>query len=96
MKYVNYASYTLDVEAVARVRPAHRKYAEALAASGKLIMAGPFVDRPGGLFIYEATSRSEALALMEKDPYAVEGVFTTCELSEWEIAGVNQDLLSRK
>jgi uncharacterized protein len=96
MKYVNYASYTLDVEAVARVRPAHRKYAEALAASGKLIMAGPFVDRPGGLFIYEATSRSEALAFMEQDPYAVEGVFTTCELSEWEIAGVNQDLLSRK
>jgi uncharacterized protein len=96
MKYVNYASYTLDAEAVTRVRPAHRKYAQALAAAGKLVMAGPFVDRPGGLFIYEATSRSEALAFIEQDPYAVEGVFTTCELSEWEIAGVNPDLLSRK
>ena len=96
MKYVNYATYTVDAEAVARVRPAHRDYAKALAEKGKLVMAGPFIDRPGGLFVYEAASRSEALVLLEQDPYAVAGVFTTCELSEWEVAGVNLDLLQRQ
>lgn len=93
MKYVNYATYIADAEAVARVRPAHRDYARALAAAGKLVMAGPFIDRPGGLFVYEAASRLEALALVEQDPYTVAGVFAACELSEWEIAGVNPDLL---
>ncbi len=93
MKHVNYATYIVDADAVARVRPAHREYAKALAEAGKLVMAGQFIDRPGGLFVYEVDSRSEALVLVEQDPYTVAGVFAACELSEWEIAGVNLDLL---
>ena len=96
MKFVNYATYTVDAEAVTRVRPAHRDYANALAKAGKLVMAGPFIDRPGGLFVYEAASRSEALVLVEQDPYAIAGVFVACELSEWDVAGVNLDLLSQR
>ncbi len=93
MRYVNYATYTADAAAVARVRPAHRAYAKVLAQSGKLVMAGPFTDRLEGLFMYEATSRVEAMSLVEQDPYTLAGVFTAYELSEWEIVGVNLELL---
>lgn len=93
-KHVNYATYTMDAGAVALVRPAHREYAKILAIAGKLVMAEPFSDRPGGLFVYEAASRKEALNLVEQDPYAIEGVFTLYELSEWETAGVNMNLLN--
>ena len=92
--FLNYTRYTDDAAKLAKVRPSHREYARALWAQGKIAMAGPLVDDTGAMFVYEAASRKEALDLVKEDPYAVEGVFTDCELSEWRVRGLNIGLFS--
>jgi uncharacterized protein YciI len=57
-------------------------------------MAGPLADDEGGLFVYNAVSREEAMSYLKQDPFALEGVFADCELLEWLIEGLNPDLLS--
>jgi len=59
-----------------------------------LALAGPFANDEGGLFVYNAVRREEALSYLEQDPFAVEGVFADYELVEWLIEGVNPDLLA--
>jgi uncharacterized protein YciI len=59
-----------------------------------LALAGPFANDEGGLFVYNAISREEAMSCLEQDPFAVEGVFADYELLEWLIEGVNPDLLA--
>jgi uncharacterized protein YciI len=94
--YVNYATYVSDRSLVERVRPAHRSYARAIKANGKLIMAGPFADDAGGLLIYRAQSKDEAMALVLEDPYHAEGVFNTYALSEWRLFGFNERLIQSR
>ena len=91
--YVNYARCVSDLSRVGRVRPAHRSYARTIEANGKLIMAGPFADDSGALFIYRAQSKDEAMALVLADPYHAEGVFETYALSEWRLFGLNAGLI---
>jgi uncharacterized protein YciI len=61
---------------------------------GKLALAGPFADDSGGLFVYCALGREEAMSYLERDPFALRGVFAKCELLEWLIEGLNPDLLA--
>ena len=59
-----------------------------------MALAGPFADDIGGLFVYNAVSREEAVFYLKQDPFAREGVFADCELLEWVVEGVNPDLLT--
>jgi uncharacterized protein YciI len=98
-KYANQAvreraRYAADKSRLATVRPAHWEYDRTLEKAGKLALAGPFADDEGGLFVYNAVSREEALSYLSQDPFALEGVFADCELLEWLIEGVNPDLLT--
>jgi uncharacterized protein YciI len=72
----------IDAERNAQVRPAHLEYLKALHKEGKVVMAGPFTDKKGGMVIYSATSFEEALGLAEADPVVVERA-RTLELREW-------------
>ena len=92
--FANYAKYAADKSRLATVRPAHWEYDQTLKKAGKLALAGPFADDEGGLFVYNAVSREEALSCLKQDPFALEGVFANCELLEWLIEGVNPDLLT--
>jgi uncharacterized protein YciI len=92
--FANYARYAADKSRLATVRPAHWQYDRTLEKAGKLALAGPFADDEGGLFVYNAVSREEALSYLSQDPFALEGVFADCELLEWLIEGVNPDLLT--
>lgn len=94
--WVNYVKYVSDRKHVERVRSAHQSYARTIKANGKLIMAGPFADDSGALFIYRAQSKDEAMALVLKDPYHAEGVFETYALSEWRLFGLNAGLIGRR
>lgn len=94
--YVNYATYVSDRSRVERVRAVHRSYARTIRANGKLIMAGPFADDSGELFIYRGQSKDEAMALILEDPYHTEGVFETCALSEWRMFGLNAALIQSR
>ena len=69
----------------AAARPAHLERANALAADGRLILAGPFpaIDSPdpgpagmsGSLIVGEFESIEEARAWIDADPYVAQGVF---------------------
>jgi uncharacterized protein YciI len=91
--YVSYVKYLADPARVERVRAAHQSYAQAIKANGGLVMAGPFADDSGAMFIYRARSKDEAMALIQKDPYHTEGVFESYALSEWRLFGLNAGLI---
>src|SRR5215471_6838615 len=92
--FANYAKYGADKSRLATVRPAHWEYDRTLKSAGKLALAGPFANDEGGLFVYNAVRREEAMSYLEQDPFAVEGVLADYELLEWLIEGVNPDLLA--
>jgi len=92
--FVNYAKYAGDKSRLPTVRPAHWAYDQTLKNAGKLALAGPFANDEGGLFVYSAVSREEAMSYLKQDPFDLEGVFAECELLEWRIEGLNPDLLT--
>jgi uncharacterized protein YciI len=92
--FANYAKYGADKLRLATVRPAHWDYDRTLESADKLALAGPFANDEGGLFVYNAVRREDAMSYLKKDPFAVEGVFADYELLEWVIEGVNPDLLA--
>jgi len=92
--FANYAKYAADKSRLAIVRPAHWEHDRRLKSAGKLALAGPFANDEGGLFVYNAVCREEAMSYLKQDPFAVEGVFAEYELLEWLIEGVNADLLA--
>ena len=55
-------------------REAHVEYLRRLKEQGKLLMAGPFTDDGGGLIIFSADSKEEALELSRNDPPVANGV----------------------
>lgn len=92
--FANYAKYGADKSRLATVRSAHWEHDQTLKRAGKLALAGPFANNEGGLFVYSAACRDEAMSYLKQDPFAVEGVFADYELLEWLIEGVNADLLA--
>jgi len=92
--FANCATYGDDKSILAAVRPAHWEYVRTLKSAGKLALAGPLADDKGGLLVYYAASREEAMSYLRQDPFALEGVFADCELLEWLIEGLNPDLLT--
>lgn len=98
MKVVNYAMYVPTSEMAVSLRPAHREYLTRLHSDGRLLACGPLTgESPGGasgaLFIYEAGSIAAAREILAADPYEISGVFTHCQLSQWEVIKSNPDLL---
>jgi uncharacterized protein YciI len=92
--FANYAKYGQDKSRLIAARPAHWEYDRTLERANKLALAGPFANDEGGLFVYRAASREEALSDLKQDPFALEGVFANYELLEWLVEGVNPDLLN--
>jgi hypothetical protein len=85
MKFVNHVRYAADAAKIAEHRPAHREYLGTLLASGQLLLAGPFTDDSGALFVYEAETPEAAQALVNADPFAKAGVFAQCDLKPWKL-----------
>jgi uncharacterized protein YciI len=94
--YVNYAKCISDRSRVERIMRAHRSHERTISANGKLIMAGPFADGSGALFIYRAQSKAEAMAMVLEDPYHADGIFETYTLSEWRMFGLNTGLIESR
>jgi uncharacterized protein len=93
MKFVNFARYVTDSGLIAAVRPAHRDYAQHLKSRGLLIAGGPVAGDRGGIFIFEAASMEEIEALVRQDPYTQRGVYASCDIQEWHIAGTGLETL---
>jgi len=91
--FANYTKYDTDKARLATVRPAHWEYDRTLESAGKLALAGTVGNDEGGLFVYNAIGRDEAMSYVEKDPFTLQGVFAHYELFAWLIEGVNPNLL---
>lgn len=71
-----------DDPARLELRPAHRERLAALAASGRLLAAGPWADDSGALLVFLTSTRDELDAVMADDPYyTAPGV--TVAIHEW-------------
>jgi uncharacterized protein YciI len=60
----------------------HANHLAELDDSGKLVMAGPLVERAGGLIVLRTESAAEAMAIAEEDPM-VRDAYQTYELGTW-------------
>jgi hypothetical protein len=61
-------------EKLAEVRPRHREFLSQLVEQGIVALAGPFADNTAGVVLYQAADRDSLQELLDRDPYAVEGV----------------------
>jgi uncharacterized protein YciI len=55
---------------------AHLAYLRSLLDAGKLLLAGPSLDPPFGIIVFEAENEDEARRLIEADPSVAAGVQT--------------------
>jgi uncharacterized protein YciI len=63
----------------------HAAHLAELDDSGELVMAGPLVERAGGLIVLRTGSIAEAIAIAEEDPL-VRGAYQTYELGTWLVS----------
>ncbi|MGZ4135865.1 MAG: YciI family protein, partial [Tumebacillaceae bacterium] len=63
----------------------HFGYLQGLLKEGKLILAGPCLDRVMGITIFKADSEEEARAIMNNDPAVVKGVMSA-ELHPYRVS----------
>ena len=52
----------------------HFEYLEGLLGEGRLIVAGPSLEPPFGIIVFEAESEEEARRLIEADPSVAAGL----------------------
>jgi uncharacterized protein len=73
-----------DTAEVNSIQRGHMAHIQQMAAAGKLVMAGPFLDNGElrGIFIFDVASMEEAQALTEADP-AVKAGKLIMELHPW-------------
>ncbi|MDR7085582.1 uncharacterized protein YciI [Aeromicrobium panaciterrae] len=83
--------YNDDVERRGEVRPAHRDYLAGLTERGQLQVSGPFSDgEPGGaLLVFVADTAADARALIDADPFVLDGLVAEVVVREWTpVSGV--------
>lgn len=68
----------------------HAAHLAELDNSGKLVLAGPIPERPGGLIVLRVASLAEAKAIAEEDPM-VQGAYQTYELGTWFMSNRQND-----
>ena len=68
----------------------HAAHLAELDDCGQLVMAGPLVERAGGLIVLRTGSAAEAMAIAEEDPL-VRGAYQTYELATWLMSNRQND-----
>lgn len=94
MKFAAFVEYVNEPERLAQLRPAHRAYLQDLLRQGRLVVAGPFADGSGALFIYEVANESEASKLAANDPFAKASLFREIVMKPWKLVFASPDNLN--
>jgi uncharacterized protein YciI len=89
-----------DKAKAAEIQKAHLKNIMKLASDGKLVVAGPFMDRGDveGIFIFNVPTVEEAKTLTETDPAIKAGVLTMelrpfyCTAALVEVMGIHKKI----
>lgn len=81
MKYVVLGTGAgAGMEAIMKVYPRHKQFADALIAQGLVIGIGPF-SGGGNLGIFRTREAAEKFA--SEDPFKLEGLVKSYEIKEW-------------
>lgn len=80
--------YVSNEDVINAHRPVHREYLRSLVGEGGLLAAGPTTGRatPSAQLIFEAESAEDVDKLLDADPFVLEGVVTSREVYEWNVA----------
>jgi uncharacterized protein YciI len=70
-------------EKFAEVRPRHRDYLKELAEQGVVAVAGPLADGTGGMIVCQSEDREALQAVIDADPYHIEGVIAERTVREF-------------
>ena len=68
----------------------HAAHLAELDRSGRLLLAGPIPERPGGLIALSVASLADAKVIAEEDPL-VQGGYQTYELGTWLMSNRHND-----
>ena len=74
-----------DTPLRAERRPDHLAHLAELESAGSVVLAGPLADLSGGIIVLSADDLEAAQALVEQDPFTVNGVTENRTLKEWNI-----------
>lgn len=84
MKYYAAMLMMKDVEKNTTFRPQHIDFLTEQEKKGTVFARGRFTGGEGGLVIYVAESKEEAMKLAQSDPYVTCGA-RTLQLYEWDM-----------
>jgi len=62
----------------------HRAYMRSLFERGEILLGGPFLDRPGGVAVYQTKTLEEAEKLAGADPGVRSGLIRA-EVTRWRM-----------
>jgi uncharacterized protein len=84
MAFLKKGTKTVDSSERSQLIQGHLKNIERLAKEGKLLLAGPFLDKGNlaGIFVFNVTTIEEARNLVATDPAVKAGLFDM-ELHPW-------------
>ncbi|ALD63410.1 hypothetical protein AFL94_05095 [Arthrobacter sp. LS16] len=68
-----------------RVRPTHVEFLQQRFENCELRVSGPVDSGAGALLVIGAESEQAALALMDQDPFAREGLIEQREIRRWDV-----------
>ncbi|QTA37910.1 hypothetical protein JYK00_09360 [Thermosipho ferrireducens] len=72
----------------------HYKYLKEIAAK-RYLVGGGFLDRNGGMVLFEARNLKEAIEIADNDPL-IERKFYTYELFEWKLTILSEEIQKDK
>ncbi|MGO1383893.1 MAG: YciI family protein [Arachnia sp.] len=77
-------SYVKNPDLLKEHRPAHRDFLRALVGRG-LLAAGAYPEavEPSALLLVEAESRSDVIAMLDEDPFLLEGAISDRRIELW-------------
>ena len=85
MKFAIYGFDGPEGEAKRKIhRPEHLRRLEELDAQGRVVLAGPLLDKCGSLIVLEAPTLADAEAVAHSDPYTIHGVFERVEVHPFQ------------
>ena len=64
---------------------AHAEFVDNLIGRGLFIMGGPWSNRLGSLSIWEGMTAEEVRAIVQEDPFVLNGVFEVEDVADWTV-----------
>lgn len=82
---INYVYADSTAAARDEIRPVHVEFLQECFDNGRLLVSGPVDDGAGALLIVTAEDETEALSLMDNDPFAKNNLIAERAILKWGV-----------